>query len=89
MEVTYSDYLRSRRFNQKLFDKVKAAITQLDFRATAQFDMSAKYQTPTIYVHGTQRVEAADEIHNILDEYFSTTEPRHISDTKIEVSFED
>ena len=89
MKVTYSQYLLSRQFNRKVYDKVKAAIEQLSYKAEATFEMSAKYQTPLIIVTGPQNAEAADEIYNMLNEYFHTTNPYYIDDNKTKIEFED
>jgi len=89
MNVKYSDYLLSRRFNRKLFDKVKGAIEQLDFSGYAEFNMSAKYQKPVIYIYGPQNGEAADEIYSILSEYFQVTEPFYEDENRTSIEFQD
>ena len=89
MKVTYSDYLLSRRFNRKLYEKIKGAIEQLDFDAYAKFNMSAKTQKPFISVHGPQNGEAADEIYDILSEYFDVAEPYYEDENRTDIEFRD
>ena len=89
MKVTYSDYLLSRQFNRKVYDKVKRAIEALDFKAEAEFEMSAKYQTPYIIVTGKENAEAADEIYNIQQEFFNVGQPEYVDDNRTDISFQD
>ena len=89
MKVTYSDYLLSRQFNRKVYDKVKRAIEALDYKAEAEFNMSAKYQSPILHVEGPQNAEAADEIYNLLQEYFNAGNPDYIDDNRTDISFQD
>ena len=89
MNVTYSEYLLSRRFNRKLYEKVKGAIEQLDFDAYAKFDMSAKTQSPVIHVYGPQSGDAADEVYSILYEHFQVTEPCYVDENRTDVEFRD
>ena len=89
MKVTYSDYLLSRQFNRKVYDKVKRAIEALDYKAEAEFNMSAKYQSPVLHVEGPQNAEAADEIYNILQEYFNAGEPDYKDDNRTDISIQD
>ena len=89
MKATLSDYLESRRFNRKLFGKVKQSIERLEFDATAKISMSAKYQTPIVHVQGPQSGVAADEIYSILSEYFQTSDPIFVSEDRTDIEFRD
>jgi len=70
MKVTISGYLDSRQYNRKLFAKLKNAIEELQYDATAELEMSAKYQTPMVIVRGRDRMFAEEEIEHLLSEYF-------------------
>lgn len=89
MKVTYSDYLLSRRFNRKLYDKIKSSIEQLPHKAQVEFNMSAKYQTPYVIVTGSQNGIAADEVYTILNEYFQTCEPYFKDENRTDIEFQD
>jgi len=89
MQCTTSTYLQSRRHNRKLFAKIRDAISQLNFQATATLDMSAKSQMPLVIVRGAQHSEAADEIYHILQEYFQVFEPEWTEEDTTDILFDD
>lgn len=89
MKVEYSGYILGRRFNRKLFERVKNAIEQLHFNATATIDMSAKSQEPVIIVRGPQNADAADEIWNICKEYFNALEPLYLDNDRSDIELQD
>lgn len=72
-----------------MYDKVKTAIERLPYKAEVELSMSAKYQTPMLYITGTQNAEAADEIYSILQEYFNADEPNYVDENCTDISFQD
>jgi len=70
MKATISGYLDSRQYNRKLFERLRSAIEELQYDATAELEMSAKYQRPMIIVKGRDLWLAAEEIEHLLFEYF-------------------
>ncbi len=70
MKATISGYLESRQYNRKLFERLRSAVENLDYDASAEFNMSAKHQWPMIIVKGRDLWPATEEIGQLLSEYF-------------------
>ena len=89
MKASISEYLQSRRFNRKLFERIVEAIEELQFDATAELEMSAKTQSPLVVVRGRECDAAADEIKHLLDQYFRVGGIYPKDDDTIHIYFED
>ena len=88
MKATISGYLDSRQYNRKLYEHLRSAIEELPFNASAEFEMSAKYQTPMIIVKGRDMYPAEEEIEHLLSEYFHGVEAEDDED-RVVIHFQD
>ena len=88
MKVSISGYLDSRQYNRKLFAKIKSAIEKLEYDASAELEMDAKYQRPMIIVKGRDLWPAAEEIEHLLSEYFEVGDIEDHEDSAV-VHFRD
>lgn len=79
-QVQYSDYMMSRSFNQKLYDRLKEELEEVVRKeskkcpdVTVTISMSAKYQTPYLLVE-TKAKDGKVEIEGINHDVYGAIE---------------
>ena len=88
MNVTISEYLKSRRYNRKTFSAVTIQLQELEHDASVEFNMDARSQTPVAIIRGPHMHAAEESVMDILNCYFNVHEPYQEHD-QIRISFSD